>query len=972
MSKSKKNRNKRESRRRTAPAAKSYRPVGREDANPQTQGKPQPGLSARVKEINQLISRGNNKAAVSKAKQYHKITGTRESETILVNAYIARIRELITNGCIVEAKTLLALVRGRYDCPDHRVAGLQAAISMREGMIDELVQPLLGSDTSHEKRAEIQRIIKNELVDLNALAQCDVLPSDHPLKTGALAASQALTKVTTGFVTDEEIALQTISHRSPLAPWKMLIKALACFYRHDDQRCAKFLQAVDPESAPARLVPLIRLMVTGQSNAKLSGNSAILVETVIGDSQKMRHALRMLDRALSGDKPHKLFEAIRNAVTTCSQTCPELIERLKQHISIRCWMNAIDAEDVNSALGGPSHKNAYFWRLQARAAEIKSHYLLACALWEEFRKHALHEGWLRDKGQEIAVVYLRMANLLQKVPDEELEWQRSEFKKNFKGFESYYHGQPRSVLEAIRKNRGAASDAYFIYPERLYRMAGQLDPNAETFQQWLDWIGNTHRHWKKTDEVALLWHAAVPDDARPLLYLMKSAEKRHAFKKALGYLEKAEVVDGLNPDVRRARLRLLTATAIRHLTHKKTHLAQKDIVEMEVLPSCAEGDRAAFPVALKAVCAMIDRDESEVQSLYNELIRLLENRPTANLVIEGLLSACDLPERTVGFQPHEKEPLADAGLVVALARGCKLGQDMGVAFALPRRYEKQISNFFTTEECGLDPATIRIISEGALRNKNFELAYTAAGAGLVSGGTAVARFLLLRARSLPVWEVTRRDDCIAAALELARRERDVDLIDEAIELRRNRRNSRYGVWFLSDLTDEGDFSMAAEKLNDVLRREKEARDYPSTLSANRLNKFAYAGSDDLDDHQCRYCDVKNCPNRQAAYAPQGFDDDDFDYSDDFDDLDDLENGADDWLPDLPLEAMARLMEMFRKHGRKKGRKPDLEEPAQEDPELMEQLLQLVLDAAADENLPYLDTVSFPESSRKSKRTRRKR
>jgi hypothetical protein len=43
-------------------------------------------------EIIKLISKGNARAAVSKAKLYHKHHGTDESEIILVDAYAARIR----------------------------------------------------------------------------------------------------------------------------------------------------------------------------------------------------------------------------------------------------------------------------------------------------------------------------------------------------------------------------------------------------------------------------------------------------------------------------------------------------------------------------------------------------------------------------------------------------------------------------------------------------------------------------------------------------------------------------------------------------------------------------------------------------------------------------------------------------------------------------------------------------------------
>ncbi len=401
MASRKKRRKKRKSLNHGVSAVQPMRKGVKNDTNRQTPGKSQTAPSDSADEIKRLIAKGKSKAAVSKAKLYHKSLGTDKSEMILVDAYAARIRELIAKGYIVEAKTLLEMVRGRYNCPDHLLAEINGVIAVREGRVDELVRSLDDPGISPEKRTALEKIIKNELVDLNLLAQSKAISSGHPLKTGALAVAEVFAKVTSGFAQDEEIALPAISRRSPLAPWKMFIKSLACFYRHDDEICEKYLQAVDPESAPGRLVPLMREMVAGQSNGNHGENSLIVLEKVTGNSKKIRDALRMLDNALDANKPRKLFQAVRNAVNICQQSCPELIERLKQHISIRSWMLAVDPEDVNRALGGPSLKNAYFWRLHARAADIKGKSLWACAMLEEFRKHALHEGWFAKKAKKL-------------------------------------------------------------------------------------------------------------------------------------------------------------------------------------------------------------------------------------------------------------------------------------------------------------------------------------------------------------------------------------------------------------------------------------------------------------------------------------------------------------------------------------------------------------------------------------------
>ena len=912
-------------------------------------------------EINRLISKGKAKAALTKAKLNYKNLGTDESKMILVNAYAARIREMISKGYIVEAKTLLELIRERYNCPDLLLAELNGLIAIHEGRIDELVRPLADPDISPERRTTIEKIIKNELIDLNLLAQSKVLSSDHPLKTGAQAVAEVFATVTSGFARDEEIALPAISRRSPLSPWKMLIKAVAFFYRHDDAVCEKFLQAVDPQSAPGRLVPLIREMIAGKSTGNQDKKSSSLVIKISGNIKQARDALQMLDKALAAQKPRKLFKATRNAVNICGRTCPDIVERLKQHISIRSWLVGIDAENVNRALGGASLKNAYFWRLHARAAELKGNNLWACAMLEEFRKHALHEGWFSDNGQEISAIYLYMAGMLKRLPAEDFEWLQSEFEDEFMGFESYYHNQPSAILEAVRNDTGSPFDTYYLYPEHLYRLAGEIDPAAETFRQWLEWTEDQQMSWKECDEVALAWHTAFPEDTRPLLYLMSSAEKRNAFKKALGYLNTAEGIDGLNPDVKRARLRLLVAIAVRHLKQKKTHLAQKDITEIEGLPQSGEGDRPAFVAALKSVCAVIDGDKSEWARLNRELMTLLEYPLAAEVVMQGLLTDCGLSGRQIESPARANDSLAGNDLVTAVARGCKLGDDMGTAVAIPQEYEKKLRDYFATGDSSHDTATIRIVAETAIRNNNFELAYAAAGTGLLKHGTATARFLFLRARSLPAWEIERQDDCISAAIELARRERDMDLIDEAIELRRVGNRMPFGFSFFDSLIGEGNSSLETEELNDILQVEKEAREYPSILP----DEFDDFDDDDDDESKCRYCDVKHCPDRDAPYRPDGLYDEDFD-----DDEDDFDDFLDDFLPDLPPELGSLILKVFSKHG-KNGSFPDLQEVARKDPWLADRLIREMQAAESDGTLPDLDLDWFPgRRSRNSKRKKR--
>src|SRR5437879_4832170 len=115
-----------------------------------------------------------------------------------------------------------------------------------------------------ERRAGIEAAVAREAGDLAALAECAALPSEHPLRKAASALQRAFLAVIGGPVGEEAVELPEVSHRSPLAPWKLLVRAIACFYRREDEACRRYLEAIKPEAAAARLVPAMQAMLGGK------------------------------------------------------------------------------------------------------------------------------------------------------------------------------------------------------------------------------------------------------------------------------------------------------------------------------------------------------------------------------------------------------------------------------------------------------------------------------------------------------------------------------------------------------------------------------------------------------------------------------------------------------------------------------------------------------------------------------------
>ena len=329
-----------------------------------------PAISAAAEaSVRQFIASGDDKAALERTKEIHKASGTTASEALLVDAYAERIRSLVRRNLTLEAQSLLDLVRQRYPSARMRLDASMTRHVARRASLDELVRPLNDPALDAAPRAAIERALQQEVCDLAALAGCEALPVDHPLRQAASALERAFVAATSGPIAEDTLALPEVSRRSPLAPWKMLVRAIASFYVGDEESCDRHLGAISPESAPARLVPAIQAMLRGEAAAPLTPAAAALKMRVTGNSTALRSALEALDQAFALGSKGRILKAIRPAVQACRQNSPSQLESLRQLISVRCAVADLEPAGVTAAMGGPSRHDAAFLQLLARGME---------------------------------------------------------------------------------------------------------------------------------------------------------------------------------------------------------------------------------------------------------------------------------------------------------------------------------------------------------------------------------------------------------------------------------------------------------------------------------------------------------------------------------------------------------------------------------------------------------------------------
>jgi HPt (histidine-containing phosphotransfer) domain-containing protein len=749
-----------------------------------------PGAEASVR---QLIANGKHKVAVETAKEIHKALATAASEALLVDAYAARIQSLVDQNLTTEAKALLELVRERYPSARERLNGRNAPAATNISRIEELVRPLNDPELSPERRAAIEAAIAREVGGLAALAECAVLPPEHPLRQAASELQRAFCAVTAGPVDEQAVELPEVSHRSPLASWKRLVRAIACFYRGEDDACRRYLEAIQLESAPASLVPAMHAML-GEKPAGLTGAAAALVSSTTSDSGSLRTALESLEAAFNTHKDGAIFKAVREAVQACRATAPGQIERLKQHISVRSAMGDVQQKKVEAAMGGAARQDAYYARLFARCMEEigdTESIGLACFTWNEFRQQAVREGWFTANGPEAATLYLHMAGVLRRLSRELLL-----------GLQKTAHRQNRKTVEEI----------YFLYPEKLYERACALDPHFESFSQWMDWARRDRPG--HAEKVAEAWHKVLPLDIEPILLLMEEKEKRNAFHTSLQYLAKAERIDSVHPAVRRARLRLLAGSVLRHIQQKKPALAEEKLAEMETLPQSQQGDRPALLAALRYMVCAVRGAAGEALAQRAEVERVLGGKAAAALLIFGVAQASKQGaiEKLPPIGTLDKAQRA--ALPEAVVRVVELARDMQMTQPIPPEWLEETAKQFPGSSQSLSAAQLQTLAEAAsLHAQQFKLTYAVCAAGLERGGPTVANFLLLRAQTLPPYPEERRAVCAAAAAQLARQQRQMDVVDKAVEL-------------IADSPFE-DLRFSTEQASTVVRKEKAERTFPT-------------------------------------------------------------------------------------------------------------------------------------------------
>jgi hypothetical protein len=718
-------------------------------------GPPQPphdlGPEAWRAHIEALLARGQTRDAVEAAKQCLKQAPGPEAEALAVEAYQARIQALMTGGMHQEARALAMLVSDRFPAAQARVAPFIRQSELAAGNFEPLLTELSAATPS--RRRELESILTRTLHDPAMLADSTALPGDHPLKRTAMTVRDLFTAVTTGPLPDGALAaLDEISRHSPLAPWKLLIRALDAFYRGADASVRANLEGIPSDSGPGRLVPVLRrLLGESKPTEERSVAVAILLDKVSGGRTMLEGQLTQLTQALHVRDVRAALAAVQ-AVLRRLESSPSGLRLTFLATILHHWHRQNLPPPALMRVLSRSNKDLDLMRLMALTIE-RPDWSEALVLWDEYVTAAVAAGSLPAKGPELARVLLHMAALFPSDPEEVWE---------------FFDVESEEDLQ--RHIRAGQLPACFDRGGLLDR-ARQADPDPQVFRALV--AHYDQRQPKRAEAEAEAWRRAHPQDLEPLLYLIHGAESRGAVRKALNLLAEAESINRVHPEVRQSRFRLLLAGAERRIKEGKLALAVTDLDRLEQEPRAAEADHRAYLLALRWVVARKAADAPTAAQLEQMLEITLGNPTLHHLILEAVAGSFGIEAPKPLGSPSQAE------VIEALARGCDLFRALNRRLSVPPALLAQAEKGLKTASV----AQLHALCMGGLWIGNPALTYAASSQGLARDGSLMHRFLLARGQALKaatgIEAQERAQQCLRAARELAGRSRDMETVREA-------------------------------------------------------------------------------------------------------------------------------------------------------------------------------------------------
>ncbi|MEW6744925.1 MAG: hypothetical protein AB1486_19400 [Planctomycetota bacterium] len=763
-------------------------------------------VAARADKIRRSIAGGKSQSALQLAKKLAQESPGAASRTLLLDAYRARIRTLIDAGSQSEAAELIAFVRSKFGAEALFLAGEGERLAVRSGNLSALLREWRRGDLSEPRRDALAALLRRELADPRALAECGELPEDDPLRCGARAVCHALEETGSGPLSQESReALGVIARRSPLASWRLFVLALDAFYRSDDASSRELSARIPEDSAVARLVPILERLRTGEAAAPRDPPSVgLLMEEISGGTTGLRGMIDQLETQLNTRNHRSAIRTLRDLYARLRPREPALGLRLIRWAQEETEL--FDEVDLDAVLTGllPERERL---RLLALAVEPEDTFE-AYASWSIWLMSFGRKSW-PDEAQWLA--FIDHFSPIASQVDEEFEG--SDFAARLPYLERRLASlSPRqmsdddidamcglsriTLAELVGKRVGRA-----LRPDRLgeelLRIAIEMQPTAPRFRRLLQVAEGD-----EDEAILTAWSLALPDDVEPLLKLADRCSRRYALKKALKLLDRARQIAPMNEEVRAGHFRVLVAILLRHGKACNWRLFARDLEKLASLPAASRPDHRLFLAGCRCHLAEATGAEAELERERQELAKTLGRAAS----VPGTSGSSALVQDVLGLitailsDEHAHQPLQlrstdPASELRSRAILWKISSAIG---GKATRLLPPISPRarFRPEHLPGEKDDLLALCAQASGFRHLDLLHLASGAGLRAPGRHLPLFAFYRWQALQgsgIRESRDARECRELATCLARRSGDTSTLQRILD----------GLpWFLSHSFDD--------------------------------------------------------------------------------------------------------------------------------------------------------------------------
>jgi hypothetical protein len=684
--------------------------------------------SARVR-LEELLDKGDTRGAVEAAKLLVREEPGTASESLAVRAYAERIKALIAEGLGREAAAIAGIVRERFPAHVASWTSLLEDARLAAGDFDWILSELHAA--SDERRAALEERLLPWITDPSVIARSSALDPSDPLARESRIVAEVFEIVTSRIASPEEMTpLNDIRRRSPLAPWKMLVRAIDAFYGNQEERVAANVAAIDARS-PAAHGGEILSVLTGKRKASRSSAAERLIDRISGGRATIAVQIRSIEAAAKDDDRRRLREELRSLARSFDKLSPYALEQARLALLPICGLY-FEPEQIGTLfrIGENDALMARYVVIMMEAGGAP----FAQSLWIAFA-----DGLTESKKIE--------------------PWQASEIYLHALAHEDETdeficrdpsHGHPvedlpdsAHVIEKIIASKPA--------PSVLARLAPYLD-RLET---------------KELQRVLTAWRKTDPNAPEPLVRLLALAAKKQRFDDALVLIRKGDGLKIIDPEYTRLRMRVMLRKVEQLLAAQKRGAAEALLAEVARRAEDLGEDGGTYLLALEWAAAPPEK--------ASELLAELACRGVVGeMVMAEVTGDLGMPFALPASHPSPEDLLAGVCRGIALFRS---------ADRLPRHSGWLIER----TKVYLDRATegqLLSIGSAAFVCRAGELAWAATAQGLTIGGAMLHRFLLLRAEILLGARAEPRRTALAieAARALAERAHDSEILARATEL----------------------------------------------------------------------------------------------------------------------------------------------------------------------------------------------